>query len=143
MCLSAEMSFAGSAVIAAVDVASLHEMRRRRAVAFASLPLLFAFHQFAEGFLWLGLQDRTANAVAEAAAVGFVLYAQAVLPTLAPLAVLLVEPHARPRQAIVPCWRSAWLAAESGRLNPRYDQLLAQGAPGAPYRNRLASSGPD
>jgi hypothetical protein len=49
MCFSATANFAGSAVLGTVGVATLAEVKHRRAFLFAAMPLLFAIHQFIEG----------------------------------------------------------------------------------------------
>jgi hypothetical protein len=55
MCFCATANFAGSAVLGAVGVATLMEVRHRRELLFAAVPTLFAIHQFTEGIVWLGL----------------------------------------------------------------------------------------
>jgi hypothetical protein len=102
VCFSATANFVGSAVVGAVGVATLAQVRQGREVLFAAVPLLFAVHQFAEGFVWLSLQGQVSVAVGDAAAYGYLLYAQGLLPVLMPLGVLLVEPSRRSRQWIAP-----------------------------------------
>ena len=55
MCFSATANFVGSTALGAVGVVTLTKVKHRRELLFASLPLLFAIHQFIEGFVWLGL----------------------------------------------------------------------------------------
>ena len=55
MCFSAAANFVGSGALGAVGVITLTKVRHRRELLFASLPALFAIHQFIEGFVWLGL----------------------------------------------------------------------------------------
>ena len=55
MCFSATANFVGSAVLGAVGVVTLTKVKHRRELLFATLPILFAIHQFIEGFVWLGL----------------------------------------------------------------------------------------
>lgn len=95
MCFSATANFAGSAVLGAVGVATLAEVKHRRALMFAAMPLLFAAHQFIEGFVWLGLDNILPSYVAHDAGAAFVLYAQGLLPFLLPLSVYLIEPTRR------------------------------------------------
>jgi hypothetical protein len=102
MCFSATANFVGSALVGAVGVATLAQVRERREVVFAAVPLLFAVHQFAEGFVWLGLQGRVPDVVGDVAAYYYLLYAQGLLPVLMPLGVLLVEPSRRRRLLIAP-----------------------------------------
>jgi len=55
MCFSATANFVGSRVLGAVGVVTLTKVKHRRELLFAALPMLFAVHQFIEGFVWLGL----------------------------------------------------------------------------------------
>lgn len=102
MCFSATANFTGSAVLGVIGVATLSEVKHRRELLFASFPLLFAIHQFTEGFVWLGLDGRLPTAVAHDAGAAFMLYAQALLPVLLPLGVLLFEPTAKRRRRMLP-----------------------------------------
>lgn len=102
MCFSAAANFTGSAVLGVIGVATLSEVKHRRELLFASFPLLFAIHQFTEGFVWLGLDGRLPTAVAHEAGAAFMLYAQALLPVLLPLGVLLFEPTAKRRRRMLP-----------------------------------------
>jgi hypothetical protein len=91
VCFSASANFIGSAVLGAVGVATLTEVKHRREVLFAAMPLLFALHQFTEGFVWLGLDGNLPPIVAHDAGAAYVLYAQGLLPFLFPLSILLLE----------------------------------------------------
>lgn len=102
MCFSATANFAGSAVIGVVGVATIREVRNRRAFLFASIPLLFALHQFIEGFVWLGLDGRMSAATAHNMGAAFVLYAQGLLPFLLPLSVYMIEPTPHRRKRMLP-----------------------------------------
>ena len=53
MCFSASANFIGSVVLGAIGVVTLTEVKHRRELLFAAMPLLFALHQFTEGFVWL------------------------------------------------------------------------------------------
>ena len=92
VCFSASANFVGSAVLGAIGVATLTEVKHRRELLFGAMPLLFALHQFTEGFVWLGLDHRLPAIVAHDAGAAYVLYAQGLLPFLLPLSVLLIEP---------------------------------------------------
>jgi hypothetical protein len=92
VCFSASANFVGSAVLGAIGVATLAEVKHRRELLFAAIPCLFALHQFTEGFVWLGLDHKLPPIVAHDAGAAFVLYAQGLLPFLLPLSVLLLEP---------------------------------------------------
>jgi hypothetical protein len=102
MCFSATANFVGSAALGAVGVVTLTKVKHRRELLFASLPLLFAIHQFIEGFVWLGLDGYLSRTVAHDMGAAFMLYAQGLLPFLLPLSVLLFEPNQQSRQRMLP-----------------------------------------
>ena len=101
MCFSATASFIASGVIGTIGVATLRHVREPRTLLFASVPLLFALHQFCEGFVWLGLDGRIGKIALDHVAFLFSIYAQGALPLLMPLAVLLMEPAGWRRRAIL------------------------------------------
>ncbi len=102
MCFSATANFVGSGVLGAVGVVTLTKVKHRRELLFASLPVLFAIHQFIEGFVWLGLDGILSPAVAHDMGAAFMLYAQGLLPFLLPLSVLLFEPNQTSRRRMLP-----------------------------------------
>jgi len=102
MCFSATANFVGSRVLGAVGVVTLTKVKHRRELLFAALPMLFAVHQFMEGFVWLGLDGILSPAVAHDMGAAFMLYAQGLLPFLLPLSVLLFEPNAESRSRMLP-----------------------------------------
>lgn len=102
MCFSATANFVGSGALGAAGVVTLSRVKHRRELLFASLPLLFAVHQFIEGFVWLGLDGTFSPAVAHNMGAAFMLYAQGLLPFLLPLSVLLFEPDKSSRQRMLP-----------------------------------------
>jgi hypothetical protein len=77
-------------------------VKHRRELLFAALPVLFAVHQFIEGFVWLGLDGILSPVVAHNMGAAFMLYAQGLLPFLLPLAVLLFEPDGKSRKRMLP-----------------------------------------
>ena len=101
-CFSATANFVGSGVLGAVGVVTFTKVKHRRELLFAALPLLFAIHQFTEGFVWLGLDGSLSPEVAHDMGAAFMLYAQGLLPFLLPLSVLLFEPNAKGRRRMLP-----------------------------------------
>ena len=102
MCFSATANFVGSAVLGGVGVVTLTKVKHRRELLFASLPNLFALHQFMEGFVWLGLDGILSPAATHYWGEGFAVYAQGLLPFLMPLSVQLFEPRTPTRRGMVP-----------------------------------------
>ena len=102
MCFSATANFVGSGVLAAVGVVTLTKVKHRRELLFASLPTLFAIHQFIEGFVWLGLDGILSPTITHNMGAAFMLYAQGLLPFILPLSVLLFESDAKSRQRMQP-----------------------------------------
>ena len=102
MCFSATANFVGSGVLGAIGVVTLTKVKHRRELLFAALPMLFAIHQFIEGFVWLGLDGILSPTVAHDMGAAFMLYAQGLLPFLLTLSVLLFEPDAKSRRRMLP-----------------------------------------
>src|ERR1700722_19578782 len=102
VCFSAVANFVGSGALAAIGVVTLTQVKHRRELLFASLPTLFAVHQFIEGFVWLGLDGVLSPAVTRDMGAAFMLYAQGLLPFLLPLSVFLFEPDWKSRRRMQP-----------------------------------------
>jgi len=102
MCFSATANFVGSGVLGAVGVVTLTKVKHRRELLFASLPTMFAVHQFIEGFVWLGLDGILSPTVAHNMGAAFVLYAQGLLPFLMPLSIMLFEQTRARRRTMLP-----------------------------------------
>jgi hypothetical protein len=102
VCFSAAANFVGSGVLGTIGVASLTKVKHKRELLFASLPTLFAVHQFIEGFVWLGLDRAMSPEVTQKMGAAFVLYAQGLLPFVIPLSVLLFEPDKKSRRRMIP-----------------------------------------
>src|ERR1700727_625354 len=102
MCFSAAANFAGSTVLAGIGIATLSRVKHRRELLFATLPTLFAIHQFIEGFVWLGLDGILSPKVAHDMGAAYMLYAQGLLPFLLPLSVLLFEADVKSRRRMLP-----------------------------------------
>jgi hypothetical protein len=102
MCFSAAANFIGSGVLGALGVVTLTKVKHRRELLFASLPTLFAVHQFIEGFVWLGLDGTLSSDVTHNMGAAYMLYAQGLLPFLLPLGVVLFEPDGWARRRMLP-----------------------------------------
>jgi len=99
VCFSAEADFVSGAVIGAIGIATLAKVDRPRELPLASLPLAFALHQIAEGFVWRDLDSGAAHSTGVPVYL-YVAFAWVVLPVLAPLSIMILEPRGRRRRAI-------------------------------------------
>ena len=102
MCFSAAASFTGSAAVAIIGVATVVRTRHPKEWLFAAIPLLFAWHQFNEGMVWLGLRQELGIGSLPGWGFVYMLYAQALLPVLMPLGVWLIEPDKTRGRRILP-----------------------------------------
>lgn len=102
MCFSANASFASGAIVAAVGVVTVARSNHPNEWLFAALPLFFAWHQFNEGMVWLGLHGNLGVGTLDGWGFAYMLYAQALLPLLMPLSVWLIEPDKHRGRRILP-----------------------------------------
>ena len=94
------LNFTLSGAIGLIGILTLRKVSTPNEVLFALLPLLFALHQFTEGFVWLGVGGHMEKRALELAAGIFIYYAQGLLPFLVPLAVWLIEKVAWRRRVL-------------------------------------------
>ncbi|HOB47723.1 MAG TPA: hypothetical protein PKK01_00200 [Mycobacterium sp.] len=100
MCFSKTADLVTGTALIPVAVLTLREVRHLRELPFAMLPAIFAAHQFFEVVVWEGLDGNVSAGMANLAMRAYLFIAWPLLPTLVPLAVLLLEPqHARLRVA--------------------------------------------
>jgi len=103
MCFSPQADLVGGAVISAIGVDAVRNLRKRHThVALAVLPLVLGVHQIIEAFVWLGLQGHESHDLERVALWAYLLIAFVVLPIFVPLAVLMNEPLRRRRWAMAP-----------------------------------------
>lgn len=102
MCFSAEASFVGAAVVGGVGVATLSQVRHKRELVYAALPMGFAAHQLLEGMTWVDLSRRQCAMLSGWTVHLWVIYAWALLPAWVPLGVWLLEPSDARRNRILP-----------------------------------------
>lgn len=102
MCFSPQADLVGGVAIGAIGWDTIRHRRHRRAIALAALPLLLAFHQFDEAFVWWGLQGSIPAAVGHVATWIYLVIAFCILPIYVPAAVMGVEPTRRLRLRMLP-----------------------------------------
>jgi hypothetical protein len=100
MCFSAGASFAGGAVISAIGFATVKEVRYPSQKLFASIPLFFAFQQFAEGLLWLTLQSGGHETIKTLATYSFLLMALVIWPLMIPVSLFRLEDNPKRKKMI-------------------------------------------
>jgi len=100
MCFSPEADFVGGVLVGGVGIATLAQARHTREIPLAALPLAFACHEVAEGFVWLGQRGTIAKPVGDVALYAYLFFAWALLPVLIPIAVRLVEPDRHRRRSM-------------------------------------------
>ena len=100
MCFSAEASFGTGVVLSIVGIATIHQSRSKNQLLFAGIPLILAFQQMIEGYLWIALLNPAYSAWQQAATYIFLILAQVVWPTWIPLAIMLIKNEPRCKQLL-------------------------------------------
>ncbi len=100
MCFGPVPSFAASAVLGAIGVATLSKVRGKREILLATFPLLFAIQQFNEGLLWLTIGKGDSVALQQGLTFIFLLFALVLWPIFSPLSFYLLEPDAQRRKVM-------------------------------------------
>ena len=100
MCFSATASFGASICLAGVGVASIRQATSTKQYGFASIPLVFAFQQFAEGVVWLSLEHENWSSYTAVASMIFLIFAQVVWPIWLPASFLMLEEDPKRRKIL-------------------------------------------
>jgi hypothetical protein len=91
MCFSAGASFGATIVLTTIGIASIKKVQNPKHLLFASIPLLFAVQQLAEGVLWKTLPYPDEIFLQRLMTFVFLFFAQIVWPFCVPIAVLRLE----------------------------------------------------
>ncbi len=91
MCFSAGASFTAGVLLTFVATETLRKVHKPSQIVLASIPLFFAFQQFAEGVLWVSIGHAGYALLQSVSTYIFVIMAQVIWPILIPLSVLLLE----------------------------------------------------
>ena len=100
MCFSATASFSAGAVLLGLGTLTLKSARHPRELAFAAIPLLFAIQQLSEGVIWLTFRYEAPQLNTVMTHV-YSFFSHVLWPAYVPVAVLLIEPASRRRQALL------------------------------------------
>lgn len=103
MCFSASASFTTAAVAGALGLASIARTENPRQLPLAATPLVFAFQQGIEGFLWMTLPIAPDPPATAGLALVFLFLAKVFWPLYAPCAAILSEPSSARRAIMYPC----------------------------------------
>lgn len=101
MCFSAVASFTAAGLLGAAGVYTLSRVRSKPFYLLASFPVLFAFQQMCEGFLWLQLRGEPSEFWVFALSYGFLFFAEFLWPLIVSVAVFLIEPCRKRRNILV------------------------------------------
>ncbi len=91
MCFSSNASFGAGVVLSVIGVASIRKVQKPRQLLFASIPLIFAVQQVAEGVLWVTLPNPDDITTQKSSTYIFLFFAQILWPLWVPVAILLLE----------------------------------------------------
>jgi hypothetical protein len=91
MCFSATASFAAAGVTTVAGGVAMRAAHRPAQRLLAAIPVLFALHQGAEGFLWVALTHPEHAAWAQTAMFAFLVVAEVVWPLWVPLTIWTLE----------------------------------------------------
>lgn len=91
MCFSAGASFAVGAGLLVPGIYAIKRTESPGMLAFACTPIVFSFHQIAEGFLWLSLQNPDFASWYKPALYGYSFISQPIWPIWAPITMWLME----------------------------------------------------
>lgn len=89
MCFSASASFTAGAVLSVIGIASVKKAKKPSEIPFASIPIVFAFQQITEGFVWLSLTNPDYAFMEGFSTYAFIFFAQAVWPFWVPFSILI------------------------------------------------------
>jgi hypothetical protein len=99
MCFSSEASFAVGTYLLGVGAMTVRHVRDPREWPFASIPLLFALQQFAEGVVWLTFRHDAPGLHGVMTQV-YSFFSHVLWPVCIPLAVLVMEPPGTRRRVL-------------------------------------------
>ena len=95
MCFSATASFGAGVVLSIIGVASIIKVKHPSQILFASIPLLFAVQQIAEGVLWVTLPNPAYTTLSQGMTYVFLFFAQFFWPLWVPIAILMIEKESK------------------------------------------------
>lgn len=101
MCFSASASFTASVLLTLLSLLAFKQAKHRATLLLACSPLMFAFQQASEGFLWLSLTNSAWLSVHLPAMYFFLFCALSWWPVWSPFVLMLLEPHIVKRKILM------------------------------------------
>jgi hypothetical protein len=100
MCFSATASFTASIGLGIIGGATLAQVKSPSQYPFASIPLIFAVQQFAEGIVWMSLMHPEWSGYQNVASLIFLLTAMVVWPFWLPFSFIFLEPDEKRKRVL-------------------------------------------
>jgi len=94
MCFCASASFGAGVVLSVIGVAAIKKTQHPKQLFFATIPLIFAIQQIAEGVLWVTLPNPNYVIIQKTTVYIFLFFAEILWPIWVPIAILLLEKKA-------------------------------------------------
>jgi hypothetical protein len=94
MCFCASASFGAGVVLSVIGVAAIKKTQHPKQLFFATIPLIFAIQQIAEGVLWVTLPNPNYVIIQKTTIYIFLFFAEILWPMWVPIAILLLEKKA-------------------------------------------------
>jgi hypothetical protein len=91
MCFSANASFGAGIILTVIGIAALKKVKHQSQFYFAAIPIIFAFQQITEGFLWLSFGHEDYAFLKMPTTYIFFCIAQLIWPIWVPLAIYKLE----------------------------------------------------
>lgn len=98
MCFSAPISFATGGVLTATSIATLKNVKSKKEIPIAIVPILFAIQQISEGIIWLSSEGSLLH---KTSAYFFLTFAYVIWPTYGPIAIGLIESNKTRKKIIL------------------------------------------
>lgn len=102
MCFGPTPSFVSSFVLTVIGVAALKQVRGSKILLIAVFPLIFAFHQFNEGLLWMILKYGYAAQAQPMVTFTFLFIALFFWPIYTPVSIYILEPNTLRKKLMLP-----------------------------------------
>lgn len=94
MCFSAEVSFGASAVIGTMGVIAYKKAEKTPYRFLAFIPILFAFHQFIEGWVWVSAMHDDYSGIRQLSTYSYIVLAWVIWPFYIPWTMWKIEKDA-------------------------------------------------